>query len=69
MIHVPSGNNLAKCLPKYAKYTAAFFEKIKLYPDQELYMAVLQSYGIESEDEQERWWDYVFIQDLVKERA
>jgi hypothetical protein len=69
MIHAKNNNNLAKCLPKDAKYAMAFFKKIKLYPDQDQYMVVLESYGIDSADEKEKWWDYLCVQGLVKERA
>ena len=32
-------------------------------------MVVLDSYGIDSADEKKNWWDYLFIQELVKEQA
>ena len=69
MLHAQKNDNIAKCLTKDAKYAAAFFKKIKLLPNKDQYMVVLESYGIDSADEKKNWWNYLFTQDLVMERA
>jgi len=66
MINVREDNDMTKSLPSYAQYTKDFFDKINLYPDQEQYKVVLQSYGIDDIEEQDQWWDYLCIQSLVK---
>ena len=69
MLHAQNNNNIAKCLTKNAKYAATFFKKIKLYPNKDQYMIVLESYGIDSADDKKNWWNYLFIQKFVKEEA
>jgi len=46
-----------------------FLKKIKLYPNKDQYMIVLESYGIDSADDKKNWWNYLFIQKFVKEEA
>ena len=66
MINVREDNDMTKSLPSYAQYTKDFFDKINIYPDQEQYKVVLQSYGIDDLEEQDQWWNYLCIQSLVK---
>ena len=39
---------------------------VKLYPNKDQYMVVLDSYVIDSADQKKKWWNYLFIQELVK---
>jgi hypothetical protein len=67
MLYAKNSNNIAKCLTKNAKYTAAFFKKIELYPTKDQYMVVLESYGIDDADEKDKWMNYMNVQGLIKE--
>ncbi|MBW1754060.1 MAG: hypothetical protein JRJ46_13395 [Deltaproteobacteria bacterium] len=65
MINVREDNDITKSLPSYAQYTKDFFDKINLYPNQKQYNVVLQYYGIDNIEEQDQWWNYLSIQNLV----
>ena len=68
MIHALGINNIAICLQTQANYTRNFFEAINLYPDEEKYRVVLQTYGIDSEEEQDLWSGYLDIQGFIDKR-
>jgi len=63
MVYVKEISNPANCLMSQAKYARDFFKAIRLYPDKEQYILVLQAYRIDSEKERGLWWS--FLQDSI----
>ena len=69
MLQAQDKKNIDNYLIKHAKYVSALFKRLNLYPNMDQYMIVLESYGIDSLDDKNSWWNYLLMQELNKEQV